>query len=179
MKRIFELTLKDIEGMGKNTLIETIKSSEGRTVMAETVVTVPPLIYGVSNLELAAAFGSDMITLNLFDFQRPFIFGIDDIGINLSEGVSVLSMMEEIALKNAEDKEYVKKLKKIVGRFIGVNLEPVPEGIKYVEGRKLTRENLEKAEEYGFDYVVITGNPNTGVNETTVIQGIELAKKIL
>lgn len=66
MKRIFELTMKDIERMDKNTLIETIKTSEGRTVMAETIVTVPPLVYGVSNMELAAAFGSDMITLNFF-----------------------------------------------------------------------------------------------------------------
>lgn len=179
MKRIFELTLKDIEDMDKNTLIETIKNSEGRTVMAETVITVPPLIYGVSNLELAAAFGSDMITLNLFDFQKPFIFGIDDVGANISDVAGALSMMEEIALKNAKDPEYVKRIKKIVGRFIGVNLEPVPEGVKYVEGRKLTEENLKRAREYGFDYVVITGNPNTGVNETTVIQGIELAKKIL
>ncbi|AEM77988.1 hypothetical protein [Thermoanaerobacter wiegelii] len=179
MKRIFELTMKDIERMDKNTLIETIKTSEGRTVMAETIVTVPPLIYGVSNMELAAAFGSDMITLNFFDFQKPFIFGIDDIEINFSAGPSEVQKIVEIASKNAEDFDYIKRLKKIVGRFIGVNIEPVPEGVKYVEGRKLNRENLLKAKEYGFDYIVITGNPNTGVSASTIIKGIELAKEIL
>jgi len=126
MKRIFELTMKDIERMDKNTLIETIKTSEGRTVMAETIVTVPPLIYGVSNMELAATFGSDMITLNFFDFQKPFIFGIDDIEINFSAGPSEVQKIVEIASKNAEDFDYIKRLKKIVGRFIGVNIEPVP-----------------------------------------------------
>lgn len=179
MKRIFELTMKDIERMDKNTLIETIKTSEGRTVMAETVVTVPTLIYGVSNMELAAAFGSDMITLNFFDFQKPFIFGIDDTEINLLAEPSELQKAVEIAFENANDYGYIKKIKKIVGRFIGVNIEPVPEGIKYVEGRKLNRENLLKAKEYGFDYIVITGNPNTGVSADTIIKGIELTKEIL
>lgn len=179
MKRIFELTMKDIEGMDKRMLIETIKTSEGRTVMAETIISVPSLVYGVSNPELAASFGCDMVTLNFFDFKNPFIFGIDDIGINISAGPLELQKLIEISSKNAKDFNYIKKVKKIVGRFIGVNIEPVPEGIEYVEGRKLNKENLLKAKEYGFDYIMITGNPNTGVNVNTIIKGIELAKDIL
>lgn len=114
-----------------------------------------------------------------FDFQKPFIFGIDDVEINFSAGPSELQKIVEIASKNAEDFDYIKRVKKIVGRFIGVNIEPVPEGVEYVEGRKLNKENLLKAKEYGFDYIVITGNPNTGVSVGTIIKGIELAKEIL
>lgn len=179
MKRIFELTMKDIETMDKRMLIETIKNSEGRTVMAETIVSVPSLVYGVSNPELAASFGCDMVTLNFFDFKNPFIFGIDDLSINISAGPMELQKLIEISSKNAKDFNYIKKIKKIVGRFIGVNIEPVPEGTEYVEGRKLNKENLIKAKEYGFDYIMITGNPNTGVNVNTITRGIEMAKEIL
>jgi len=179
MKRIFELTRQDIEKITKRQLIETIKTSEGRTVMAETVITVPSLIYGVSNLELAAAFGSDMVTLNLFDFNNPFIFGLDDLKLNLANGLFDFQKIIDIARKNYEDINYIKKIKNIVGRFIGVNLEPVPEEIEYIYGRRLNKDNLKKAREYGFDYIVITGNPNTGVNTDTIINGIQLAKEVL
>lgn len=179
MKRIFELTRQDIEKITKRQLIETIKTSEGRTVMAETVITVPSLIYGVSNLELAAAFGSDMVTLNLFDFNNPFIFGLDDLKLNLANGLLDFQKIIEISRKNYEDLNYIKKIKNIVGRFVGVNLEPVPEEIEYIYGRRLNKDNLKKAREYGFDYIVITGNPNTGVNTDTIIDGIQLAKEVL
>ncbi|MGB9678769.1 MAG: BglG family transcription antiterminator [Thermoanaerobacteraceae bacterium] len=148
MKRIFELTRQDIEKITKRQLIETIKTSEGRTVMAETVITVPSLIYGVSNLELAAAFGSDMVTLNLFDFNNPFIFGLDDLKLNLANGLLDFQKIIEISRKNYEDLNYIKKIKNIVGRFIGVNLEPVPEEIEYIYGRRLNKDNLKKADDY-------------------------------
>jgi hypothetical protein len=179
MKRIFELTSSDIMNMTGRELIEVIRTSEGRTVMAETIVTFPTPIYGVSNPELAAAFGADLITLNFFDFQKPFIFGIDDLDVNISKGPEEIIKLAEKATKNSQDPDYIKNLKEITGRFIGVNIEPVPEGIEYVEGRKLSRENLEKVKFYGFDYIMLTGNPNTGVNADTIISGIEMSRKIL
>lgn len=179
MKRIFELTSSDIINMKGRELVETIRESEGRTVMAETIVTFPTPIYGVSNPELAAAFGADLITLNFFDFQKPFIFGIDDMDANITKGPEELIKLAKKASKNSQDAGYIRNLKEIVGRFIGVNIEPVPEGIEYVEGRKLSRENLEKIKFYGFDYIMITGNPNTGVNADTIISGIEMSRKIL
>ncbi|MGF7400388.1 hypothetical protein PQ744_08290 [Thermoanaerobacterium thermosaccharolyticum] len=179
MKRIFELTSSDIMNMKGRELVETIRESEGRTVMAETIVTFPTPIYGVSNPELAAAFGADLITLNFFDFQKPFIFGIDDMDANISKGPEEIIKLAEKATKNSQDADYIRNLKEIVGRFIGVNIEPVPEGMEYVEGRKLSRENLEKIKFYGFDYVMITGNPNTGVNADTIVSGIEMCRKVL
>jgi hypothetical protein len=178
MKRIFELSAREIMNTNKDKLIAAIRTSEGRTVIAETVIMGPPLISGVSNSELAASFGADMITLNLFDFESPFVWGIDD--IEFSGDMS--SLYKELAVKsleNLKDINYVHKLKNIIGRFLGVNMEPVPEGSNYAKGRTLTKENLIKAKEYGFDYIVITGNPNTGVTTETVLQGIKLAKEIL
>ncbi|WP_195264604.1 hypothetical protein [Clostridium sp. 1001275B_160808_H3] len=178
MKRIFELTTSDIESLNKNTLKEIIKTSEGRTVMSETIISYTPFIREVSNLELAASFGADMITLNTFNFEKPFIFGIDG-GTNLLSSIDNLAKIGDQIKDNLNNKDYIKNIKKLVGRMIGVNLEPVPEGSTYERGYTLNRENLEKVKEYGFDYIVLTGNPNTGVTEKTICEGIKLAKEVL
>lgn len=180
MKRIFELSMSDVKNMKKSELINTIKYSEGRTVMAETVIANPPLIGKVSNPELAAAFGADMITLNFFDFNCPIIWGIDDINIDASVGLEELHKGLSVKAKeNFNNKNYIRDIKHMVGRLIGVNIEPVPEGSNYFEGRTLTESNLNKIKEYGFDYIVITGNPNTGVTTETIIEGVKKAKAIL
>lgn len=178
MKRIFELSMEDIRNTNKAELLNIIRSSEGRTVMAETVIAAPPLIGGVSNPELAASFGADMITLNAFDFDYPIVWGIDDLAFS-GELKDLYKELTEKAGQNLNDKNYISKLRNIVGRFIGVNMEPVPEHSTYNKGRTLTKENLLKAKEYGFDYIVITGNPNTGVTTETILEGIKMAKDLL
>lgn len=179
MKRIFELTHGDVMTMSREELLKVIKASEGRTVMAETVISVQPLIYGVSNPETAAAFGADMITLNAFDFEYPFIFGIDNIDLYLSKGHQVLEDINKRIKENKSNPNYIRNARSIIGRFLGVNLEPVPEDTNYPEGRKLNEDNLKRAAVLGFDYVVITGNPNTGVTAGTVLKGIDTAAGIL
>ncbi|MBU5455329.1 DUF7916 family protein [Caproiciproducens sp. MSJ-32] len=177
MKRIFELTTSDIEGLNKKSLKEIIKNSEGRTVVSENIVSCSPFIREVSNLELSAAFGADMITLNTFNFEKPFISGIDGV-IDLLSGFDE-GKIEKAVKENLNNKDYIRNIRKLVGRIIGVNLEPVPEGSSYNRGYTLNKNNLLKVKEYGFNYIVITGNPNTGVNETTIEEGIKLAKNIL
>jgi hypothetical protein len=179
MKRIFELGFNDFMTMKKSEIIDCIKTSEGRTVMAETVIAVPPLIYGVSNVELAAAFGADLITLNMLDLKMPFVYGIDDEGIDFTLGVEGLNRLMKRFEEKRDISGYARKIKEIVGRFIGVNLEPVPEGKDYPDGRVLSEENLERVVEMEFDYVVITGNPKTGVSKEGILKGIEKARKIL
>lgn len=85
MKRIFELTNGDIESLNKEELKDIIKNSEGRTVMSETIISYTPYIREVSNPELAASFGADMITLNTFNFEKPYVFGFGN--ANLSDGI--------------------------------------------------------------------------------------------
>ena len=178
MKRIFELTNGDIEVLNKNDLKNIIKNSEGRSVMAETIISYTPYIKEVSNPELAASFGADMITLNTFNFEKPYVFGFGE--ANLSNGLeNTFKIISDEIKININDKNYIRNIRSLVGRLIGVNLEPVPEGSTYENGYRLNRENLQKVKEYGFNYIVITGNPSTGVNEQTICEGIKLAKDIL
>ncbi|WP_291709708.1 hypothetical protein [Clostridium sp.] len=179
LKRIFELTTKDIEVINKTELKEIIKGSEGRTVVSESIISYTPYIREVSNLELASSFGADMLTLNTFNFEKPFIFGIDGGNVLFNDLENISKEYEKSVKRNLSDENYIKNIKKLVGRLIGVNLEPVPEGSKYEKGYTLNKENLEKVKYYGFDYVVLTGNPNTGVNAETICNGIKLAKEIL
>lgn len=63
-KRIFDYTAHDFKTASRQQLVDSIRNSEGRTVMVENVVAITPPIDMVSGAEIAAAFGADMITLN-------------------------------------------------------------------------------------------------------------------
>lgn len=184
MKRIFELESYDLKDLTADKLVKIIRNSEGRTLMSETVVSCEPLSYGTTNAELAASFGADMITLNVFDFDNPFIHGLDDLKAENIEEKGFLAAQSEALLKtiskNKGDGNYIRRFRKIVGRPIGVNLEPISESnpVEYPKGLTLTKENIVKAVELGFDYIVITGNPKTGIAIEDIKNGIELARSI-
>ncbi len=180
MKRIFDLEYQDFMTLKSAELIETIKHSEGRTVMSETVISLMSLSEGISNPELAKAFGADLITLNTFNMEKPFIFGYDDRMIKSYGSVDTYAeaIIERIA-GNQKNPDYIRDFKAMVGRFLGVNLEPIYKGQTYPEGLKLTRANLERFRDFGFDYLMITANPNTGVDSDDIIQGVQLAREVL
>ena len=146
--------------MNKDELKQSILASEGRTIMTETVVACPPLLGDLTNAELAVSFGSDMVLLNVFDCDHPHINGLP------------------------ETDEPVKLLKKLVGRPVGCNLEPIDENAKMMEnrleishGRHATKETFMKAKELGFDFICLTGNPGTGVSNASIENAIKLAKE--
>lgn len=112
--------------------------------------------------EIAAAFGADLILLNLFDVFEPNVSGLD--------------------VKDAQDT--VKRLKELTGRLIGVNLEPVDpdakmESIKFElpKGRIATTESMRRAEELGFNFVCFTGNLGSGVTNKMIVQAVKTAKE--
>lgn len=178
--RMFDLFYEDYFKMRREEILAAIKNTEGRTIMAETIISTFPLLDGVSNPETAAAFSADMITLNTFNFEAPFVFGYDDSHLSPLIGIPDYAMeIQKIILKNKEDLQYIQNLKKVVGRFLGVNLEPVPEDSSYPKGLRCTEENLRKAKALGFDYVVITANPSTGVTSEGILEGIKSARTIL
>ena len=179
MKRIFELKNSEMPQINKQQLVEIIRHSEGRTLCAETVISCPPLSGGVSNPELAAAFGADLITLNDFSLTAPFVFGYDDDEMATENLAAYFSAIQQKIAANNNDTDYLRKLRRIVGRFVGCNLEPVPDSVPYDEGKKLNRANLEIAKRWGMNYIVITANPNTGVRNADILRGIELARKTL
>lgn len=160
MKRLLNCTASEKLAMSGPELKASIKACEGRVIMSENVIAVSPLLGDISNPELAAAFGSDLCLLNVFDCLHPHIEGISD------EGNPVAT------------------LKKLIGRPVGVNLEPVDENAKMMEsrleipkGRQASVETFKKAEELGFSYICLTGNPGTGVTNATICQAIKNAKE--
>ncbi len=178
--RMFDLFYDDFFKMKRQDILAAITQSEGRTLMCETIISTFPLLDGVSNPETAAAFSADMITLNTFNFDAPFIFGYDDTKISPYNGIpEYVKSFEDIVRRNLENDDYIQEFKKIVGRFLGVNLEPVPDNSSYPEGLRCSEKNLEKVKKLGFDYIVITANPNTGVTSEGITEGIKLARKIL
>ncbi|MCL6571705.1 MAG: haloacid dehalogenase-like hydrolase [Bacillus sp. (in: Bacteria)] len=163
MKRLLDCTATDFEKMNGTDLKQAILASEGRTIVAEVIGSITPYYPAVTNAEMAAAFGADIILLNYFDVFNPSMEG----------------------LKNVEPETIVRTLKKLVGRPIGLNLEPVDlEAVqmealnKLPEGRLATERSLQRAKELGFDFVCLTGNPKTGVSNTEITKAIHRARTI-
>lgn len=160
MKRLLNCTSSEKLAMNGAELKQSIQACEGRVVMTETVIAMPPLLSDVSNPELAVAFGSDMVLLNVFDCNNPKIAGVPDC------------------------ENPVAKLKELVGRPVGCNLEPVDVNADMLEdrmeipkGRQATVETFKKAEELGFNFICLTGNPGTGVTNKTIREAIKVAKE--
>ncbi len=151
--RLVDAPWSKIRGFNKDELIESIKLSEGRTIAAEVVVTAPPLIDKISNVELAAGFGADIIILNFYDVKTKFI-------ANIPEQVKSIS-----------------DLRDFLGRIIGVNLEPVrkdiAEKLGYSPGRLATVENAQIAVEDGADILIITANPMAQVSLKDILMAVK------
>lgn len=159
--RLISANASEIVKMNGDELKQSIKASEGRTVLSENVVT-EPAIDNLTTSEIAAAFGADLILLNLFDTFNPKV-----------EGLHVDDPIDTVV-----------RLKELTGRPIGVNLEPVDEDaemestrLMISKGRTATAESIKKAEELGFNFVCFTGNPGTGVTNKMIEKAIKVAKK--
>ena len=160
VKRLLDTVPEEIFNMTKDELIKSINKCEGRTVVSE-VIGENSLFRDVSNAEVAASFGADLLLLNLYDINNPYFKNVPD--------DSQLTLVE--------------KIKELTGRPVGVNFEPVPEEIvekiDFPQGRLAVRENAKKAVEAGFDFLVITANPNTGVSNQKILEAIEdINKKV-
>lgn len=157
VKRLLSASPSEIKKMSASDLKDSIKASEGRIVLVETVVTSAPLIDGVTNAEVMAAFSCDMILLNEYDVFTKYINGMDEA-------------------------DPINKLKEWAGRPIGINLEPVDETIEKTDlislssGRLANEETFKMAEEQGVDFILLTGNPATGVTNKSIEDAISVAK---
>lgn len=149
--RLLSATGSALTALRGATLREAIRLSEGRTLISEVVVTHPTLVDGVSNVELAAAFGADLILLNLYDVDAPRVNG-------LPEGADAATV------------------RRLCGRPVGVNLEPSD---RIPAGRRATVENARRALEQGVDLILITGNPDTGVTTAGVLEAARAIRAAL
>ncbi|MFT9485993.1 MAG: haloacid dehalogenase-like hydrolase [Tepidibacillus sp.] len=163
MKRLLDCTASDFKIMNGQDLKQAIKASEGRVIVSEVIGAVQPLYPSVTNAEISAAFGADMILLNFFDVFHPSIQGL---------------RIEEPAM-------IVNRLKELIGRPVGLNLEPVDLKAKQLEqlvhlpeGRLASEKALTEAKKLGFDFVCLTGNPKTGVTNIEIKKAIETARSV-
>lgn len=160
-KRLISANASDILEMTAAELKQSIKASEGRTILSENVAPRESFIGDITNSEIARAFGADLILLNGVDVLNPEIFGLE-----VKEG------------------NFVDELHRLVGRPIGVNLEPVDldadmeeDRLIISKGRQANLETIKEIENLGMDFVCFTGNPGTGVSNSQIEKTIRVAKE--
>lgn len=150
-KRFLDCNTTDFKTMDKKGILASIRNSEGRVLVSEVIGAGQPLLYDVSNAELAAAFGADLLILNMFDLDNPVFNG----------------------LPNKNQNGPIWEIKELTGRIIGVNLEAVDEAnTKLPPGRRASVANARKARELGADLIVLTGNPGTSVSNQEITRTI-------
>ncbi|WP_206245589.1 DUF7916 family protein [Novosphingobium terrae] len=155
MKRFLDCAASDFFAMDRAEILCALKSSEGRIVVSESIVSVQPLLGDITNAELAASHGADILLLNRFDVDSPSIMGIPGW---------------------IPPQEHLRMLQTYTGRLIGVNLEAVDpahdtqtdEFWAVNPGQLATAANVDKAASLGATFVVVTGNPGNGVSNDAI-----------
>ena len=167
MKRILDCQGSDFRNITREELLGAIAGAEGRTIACETIGSIIPMLGDITNAEFAASMGADILLLNMFDVQKPHIWGLPKVA----------------------PEDTIRKLKELTGRPIGINLEPVEQVLSsedpeenmwaMTSGRKATLENAKKAVEMGVNFILLTGNPGTGVSNPAIEQTLRLYKQEL
>ena len=161
-KRLIDTTARELASYKKQELLTSIADSEGRTLAAETIGTVTPMLVDITNAEFVTSLGADLIMLNVFDVNEPVIQGLPQV----------------------PPEEVVREVKRLTGRMVAINLEPAI--VKDTEdnsvwnltkGRQATPENAKKAADMGVDMIVLTGNPGVGVENDAIIQALSRLKE--
>lgn len=161
MKRILDCKASDFLNANAKELLQSIAASEGRTVACETIGAIQPMLGEITNAEFAAAMGADILLLNMFDVQKPVIRG----------------------LPQCPPEDTIRMLKKLTGRPVGINLEPVEqvgeveEMWAMTEGRKATVANARRAADMGVNFILLTGNPGVGVTNEAILQTLKAYKR--
>lgn len=167
--RILDARASHFAHMSAPQLFDSIRRTEGRTLAAEVVVPAPPLVDGVSNPELASAFGADLLILNFYDVKSPWVTGLpNDLVASPhaaagSQAAAPLSPLAQVAA--------------LTGRPVGINLEPAAPEAGLPEGRLATPEGARLAVEQGALCLLITGNPATGVTNESIYKALSVIRQ--
>jgi hypothetical protein len=111
--------------------------------------------------------GADLLILNLLDVRAPAVFAID--------------------VPDAAD--VVREVKRLTGRLVALNLEPVDPHAERVTddnfgpwekaGRLATPENVAVAAALGVDAIVLTGNPGMGVTNASLARAVAATRDVV
>ena len=162
-KRYLDCSASDLVSMDRKELLFALRASEGRILVSETIAAVQPLLYNITNAELAASQGADLLLLNMFDVDAPAVGG-----------------MPATSAAN----ETLRELQRLTGRLVGVNLEAVdadfanPHDAPWSmrKGRAATVDNARKLVAMGARFIVLTGNPANGVSNRAINSSLQAIK---
>ena len=161
VKRILDCKASDLAGYSARELIEAMAASEGRVLMGECIGITQPLLTDITNAEVVASMGADILLLNMFDVQNPVIQ----------------------ALPAVDKSETVREIKRLTGRIVGINLEPVAGDVRddgelwqMTEGRRATAQNAVLAAQMGVDMILLTGNPGNGISNPAIVDSLREIK---
>lgn len=164
-KRMLDCVSSDFRNFTKEDYLSSIAGSEGRVIACECIGITMPVLADVTNAEFAASLGADILLLNMFDVENPQV-----------NGLPLINGLPKVAPEDT-----VRELKRLTGRMIGINLEPVEEKLaaendgtmwKMSNGRKATVDNAARAFGMGVDMVLLTGNPGNGVSNKAITDSL-------
>lgn len=115
MKRLLSATPKELVNCTGRELLSAIRMSEGRTLRAGARIRCANLIDDVTNAEVAAAFGADIINLDTYDIIDPYIPGWD----SKNKSDDLLYRQAQIKMGKGY---HIKEIEEIVGRPISLLL---------------------------------------------------------
>ena len=163
-KRLLDATARDLAGYSRADKLAAIRGSEGRTIASEVIAPAMPLVYDVSNPELAASQGADLLILNVLDVLAPAVQAVPAAGPD----------------------DVIRAVKRLTGRLVAVNLEPVDPDADLATsadfapsaagGRLATPETARRAAALGVDAIVLTGNPGMGVTNAALARATEATR---
>lgn len=157
MKRFLSATPSELVAMTPAELLAAIKMSEGRILQVAARIRGSILIDGVTNAELAAAFGADIINIDTYDIFRPNIPGWHSKDKALDQ-----ESMEKVQVPLGYGYN-IQEISEIVGRPLAMLMIVCdPEDIKateecYGKGIVATAERIIEARKLGAKYIMITG----------------------
>ncbi len=152
MTRLLDQYGSSLAALAGKELIEAIRESDGRSVLAEVDVSSAPLFAGTANAEIAAAFGADLICLN-------------HVGIN--EWGALERGLEPVR----PEPEGFFGLRRLLGRPIGLNLEPDIDAVP--APFRATTDNALVAAAAGASFVVVTANPGRAAGLEDVATAVQ------
>lgn len=160
VKRYLDCKASDLAKISKADLLQALHASEGRILVSETIGAVQPMLMTITNAEFAASQGADILLLNLFDVNAPCINGLP---AGVAKG------------------DTVKEIKRLTGRVVGINLEPVDPGFGesqdqlwgMTNGRLASVANAQKALALGVQMLVLTGNPGNGISNSAICASLQ------
>lgn len=157
MKRFLSCTPSELVAMTPAELLAAIRMSEGRIIRAAARIRGPNLVDGISNAELAAAFGADIINIDTFNYLNPSIPGWPSKNPDVDK-----PFQENVQVPLGRGYSY-QEISEIVGRPLSILMfVSDPEDVDHIErvygkGLVATAEHMIDARRTGVKHICVSG----------------------